>query len=118
MGLLDWLRPKRPRASSDIARDLAIVMFDLHSSAGDRIEITFAQGRIVAMDVPGGDPTVALAATDGPAAERGAAIAKASAMLGELRVRMPVAGDQVTVMRDRLLWMPVVIGFPLIAPTA
>jgi hypothetical protein len=110
MGIFDWLKPRPPaRLMNDIARDLANAVFALHPSASDRVVLQLgqvAQRRVVVMmEVPSTDP----ARSADPVPDRAQQTARISELVAELGTRVPTAGNELTVMRDRVVWMPVVL---------
>jgi hypothetical protein len=112
VGLLDWFRP-RPRARfvNEIARELAEVVFALHPAAADRVVLQLGQagGRrvVVMMDVPTTDP----ARTAAPSPDPAASTARITELVAELGRKVPTGGNELTVMRDRVIWMPAVVPF-------
>lgn len=95
-----------------IARHLAEAVFALHPSAKDRVRLELGQapsgrgGRlIVAMEVPATDP----ARTDDPGLDAALQTARISELVAELAAAVPTAGNELTVMRDRVIWMPAVV---------
>ncbi len=109
MGFLDWLRPKPPaRFANTIARELAEAVFALHPSAEDRVLLTLRDGVVQVMDVPATDPARQADAQVDPATQT----ARISGLASELAKSVPTSsGEAVTVMRDRVIWMPSVITF-------
>ena len=110
MGLLDWFRPRTPpRSVNAIARDLAAAVFALHPAALDQVVLTLRRGVVVAMEVPGLDP-----ARDGNSrVDPALQTARISQLAAELARSGPRTHDpEVTVMRDRVIWMPSVVTSP------
>ncbi|MCB9796394.1 MAG: hypothetical protein H6741_27170 [Alphaproteobacteria bacterium] len=109
MGLLSWLRPKpKPRFGGTIARELAEAVFAMHPSAKDKVVLTLRGGVVVAMEVPALDPERDVDAQVDP----GLGTARISELAAELRRSAPpTEGDSLTVMRDRVIWMPSVLTF-------
>lgn len=121
MGLLDWLRRRprprpRPRFRGEIARQLAEAVFALHPCAKDRVVLQLGHvktpsGRharvVVVMDVPATDPARPAESELEPALQT----ARISELAGELADALSASGNELTVMRDRVIWMPAVIPF-------
>lgn len=109
MGFFDWLRPRPPtRFGTAIARELAQAVFALHPSALDRVVVTLRGGVVASMAVPALDPARTADSQVDPALQT----ARISALVGELaNSAPPTSGDTLTVMRDRVIWMPSVITF-------
>jgi len=107
MGLLDWLRPRPPARSMNlIARQLAEAVFALHPSAKDEVVLQLGPKHVVVvMDVPATDPARAADAV----ADRALQTARISELCAELARSVPVEGNQLTVMRDRVIWMPAMV---------
>ncbi len=97
---------------SQIARDLVEAVFALHPSAQDRVLLQLGQTPaarharvVVAMEVPATDP----ARTDEPVADAALQTARISELVAELATAVQVSGNELTVMRDRVIWMPAVV---------
>lgn len=109
MGLLDLFRPRPPaRSITAIARDLAEAVFALHPSALDQVVLKLGPGRVVVvMEVPATDPRRQQSALPDPALQT----AKISSLCAELGGVLRSSENELTVMRDRVAWMPAVIPF-------
>jgi len=109
MGIFDWLRPRPKRFSNAIARELAEATFALHPAAAERVIVIVDRRQVVAsMAVPSLDPTRAVDVQ----VDRALYTARVSELIGELaRNGLPLEGNQLTVMRDRVIWMPAVVTF-------
>lgn len=110
MGLFDWFKPKPKRSINQVARELSEAVFALHPAAEDRVIVTIDGKHLVhEMFVPtstSGGPVL-------PAGDRGEQVARVSALIAELAgCGLPVQGHELTVMRDRVIWMPAVLTFP------
>jgi hypothetical protein len=109
VGLLDWFRPEaKPREFGVVARELAAAVFALHPAARDRVVITLREGAPETMSVPDLDAARA-ASPIGDIAELHHRISRLTAELG--RCSPPPPGGEITVMRDRVIWMPSVLPF-------
>ena len=82
-------------------RDLAAAVFALHPSAAERVllQLGYVAGRrvVVMMDVPTTDP----ARSGDPVPDRDAQTARITELVAELAAKVPNAGNELTVMRDR-----------------
>jgi hypothetical protein len=90
-----------------LARELAEALFALHPSAADRVVLQLADQRrvVVSMEIPATDPARTADAVPDPALQT----ARISELVAELAIRPPTAGNELTVMRDRVIWMPAMI---------
>jgi len=91
---------------NEIARDLAEAVFGLHPSASDRVVLQLDQRRVVlVMEVPTTDPARTGEALPDPALQT----ARITGLVAELATKLPSGGNELTVMRDRVIWMPAVV---------
>lgn len=101
-------RPRPKRSFNVIARDLAEVVFALHPTAQDRVVVRLKGDIVHEMEVPQLDAQRPTASSANPSL----AIARISELAAELRRDgLRPQEEELTVMRDRVIWMPSVVPF-------
>jgi hypothetical protein len=97
---------------SQLARQLAEAVFALHPAAKDRVLLHLGEAPsggpkrvVVSMDVPATDP----ARTADSPPDRALQTARISELVADLATTLPTTGNELTVMRDRVIWMPAVL---------
>lgn len=107
MALFDLFKRRPARSAALIVRELAAATFALHPAALDRVVLRVDAKFVVrVMEVPALRDAPAPSETSAPEAQ----VARLSELVAELaRSGRPVQGDEVIVMRDRVIWMPSVM---------
>lgn len=107
MGLFDWLKPKpRRRTCEAISRELSEAVFAMHPWADGEVVVHLGRSAVSAFEVR----KLTLDSARRPE-DVGALTARIGQLVAELRQGQPVTDRSLTVMRDRVIWMPCVFPF-------